>query len=711
MAVIASVIAILFLIAGTTLPLFRPGRTELLASAALPAGIAPADVVQLDVQRSVDGRTLVAVLFTRSGNAAVMDLRRNAVTRLSLRDAKVPPGPALREVQTLGPSTYGLLWSDGEYHVVEVKRTADAWKANTRERIPPAADAFPLQAAASRPDAEHLSVVFLAADNRLWLVRQVAAENLAGDVVRQAQQVRLDTDLPGKVSALALDNSGRTAYAGTTNGCLLTWQIDDQGTLVRWETIPAFRDGRAITALALLLGDVTLAVGDGRGGLSTWLPRRYTPDAGRKLMAARTWPDGGGPVQTVLASGRSKSLLAMAGGTARLYHATSGRQLLTVGGDQPLKRIAWNARGDAALGLSADGHLTAWQIVCPHPEVSWQTLFGHVLYEGYDEPAYVWQTTGGEDYEPKFSLVPLLFGTLKGTLYAMLLAAPLGLFGAIYVSHFTVPGFRRFIKPAVEIMAALPSVVIGFLAALWLAPIVERYVLAVFACLVTVPLALVLFLAVWRPLRRYNWARRVEHGYEFLAVLPVIVAGILAAVWLAGPLEQLLFDGNFRLWLNHTLHARYDQRNNIVIAFGLGLAVIPIIFSLADDALSNVPHNLTAASLAMGASRWQTLWRVVLPSASPGIFAAMMIGFGRAVGETMIVLMATGNTPLLDWSPLNGMRTLSANIAVEIPEAPVGGTLFRVLFLCAVLLFLLTFTLNTLAEVVRQRLRRRYGRY
>ena len=142
----------------------------------------------------------------------------------------------------------------------------------------------------------------------------------------------------------------------------------------------------------------------------------------------------------------------------------------------------------------------------------------------------------------------------------------------------------------------------------------------------------------------------------------------------------------------------------------MGFAVIPIIFSIAEDALSSVPATLSASSLALGASRWQTLWRVILPSASPGIFAGTMIGFGRGVGETMIVLMATGNTPILDWSPFNGMRTLSANIAVEIPEAPVDGTLYRVLFLCAVLLFLLTFALNTAAELVRQNLRKRYGR-
>ena len=140
----------------------------------------------------------------------------------------------------------------------------------------------------------------------------------------------------------------------------------------------------------------------------------------------------------------------------------------------------------------------------------------------------------------------------------------------------------------------------------------------------------------------------------------------------------------------------------------MGFAVIPIIFTISEDAFSSVPSSLTAASLALGASRWQTAVRVVLPTASPGIFSAVMVGFGRAVGETMIVLMATGNTPVMDWSIFNGIRTLSANIAVEIPEAPHGSTLYRTLFLAAAILFAMTFVVNTVAEIIRQRLRERY---
>ncbi|MDW8479443.1 MAG: ABC transporter permease subunit [Xanthomonadales bacterium] len=151
----------------------------------------------------------------------------------------------------------------------------------------------------------------------------------------------------------------------------------------------------------------------------------------------------------------------------------------------------------------------------------------------------------------------------------------------------------------------------------------------------------------------------------------------------------------------------YTQRNTLVVAFAMGFAVIPLIYTIAEDALSSVPEHLRAASLALGATPWQTALRVILPTAFSGIFAAVMIGMGRAVGETMIVVMAAGNTPLIDWNLFNGFRALSANIAVELPEAVRGGTLYRVLFLAALVLFLMTFVLNTVAEAIRLRFRRR----
>jgi len=469
-----------------------------------------------------------------------------------------------------------------------------------------------------------------------------------------------------------------------------------------------------VTALGLVFGDISLAVGDEQGGLSTWFPVANDGGGGDKpLRRIHTLERHAGAVAAIFPSRRDKSLLSLdQDGDLHLDHMTSERHLMALRGLSPLRLCAFSARGNGVFAIDADGQAVLWTVDNPHPEVSLGTLFGKVWYEGYPAPIFAWQSSSAsDDFEPKFSLTPLIFGTLKGTFYAMLLAVPLALFAAIYTSQFGSPRLRQVIKPTVEIMAAIPSVVIGFLAALWLAPLIERNIAVLFLSLALLPTTFVLALLAWQGARRIGPLRHIERGYEFLALAPVLVLAV-AAAWVLGPLaESLLFAGDFRQWLFNTAGTRFDQRNCIVIAFALGFAVIPIIFTIAEDSLSNVPGSLRAASLALGASRWQTVWRVILPSASPGIFAGVMIGFGRAIGETMIVLMATGNTAIMEWNIFNGMRPLSSNIAVEIPEAPFGGTLYRILFLSAVILFMFTFVLNTVAEIVRQRLRKKYGRF
>ena len=370
--------------------------------------------------------------------------------------------------------------------------------------------------------------------------------------------------------------------------------------------------------------------------------------------------------------------------------------------------MALAPKGNAVFAVAAD-RMVELQLENPHPESSLRSFLGKVWYEDYPEPQFVWQSTGGTDaFEPKLSLVPLLVGTFKGTLYALLLAVPLGILGAIYVSQFMDPRLQGSVKPVVEIMAALPSVVLGFVAGLWLAPRLERLLPGLLLMVVFLPLLGVVAGLLWRALPRV-WTHRLPDGAEIVAHLAVLTVGGACCVWASPALESLVFGGSVSIWLDENTGLVYDQRNAIVAGIAMGFAVIPIILSLSDDALSNVPSSLSAASLALGATRWQTVARVVLPAASPGIFAAVMIGLGRAIGETMIVLMATGNTPILDWSAFNGFRTLSANIAVEIPEAPHGGTLYRTLFASAVVLFALTFALNTAAELVRERLRRRFA--
>ena len=371
----------------------------------------------------------------------------------------------------------------------------------------------------------------------------------------------------------------------------------------------------------------------------------------------------------------------------------------------------FSPKANGAIALDSKGVIHNFGIDNAHPEITYQTLFEPVLYEGYTEPKHIWQSSSGsDDFEPKFGVMPLIFGTLKGTIYAMMLAVPLAVMGAIYVGMFMSPGLRGIIKPVLEIMAALPSVVLGFLAGLWLAPVLEKIFPAVVGMFVFIPLMVSLICLLWNFLPIPPGLRSYS-GLDLSILVVVILFTVVGCLAANNQIESLFFDSNYKTWLLSNFDLQYDQRNALVIAFAMGFCVIPIIFSISEDSISNVPKHLIAGSLAMGATQWQTLSRLVLISASPGIFSALMIGFGRAVGETMIVLMATGNTPILDWSIFNGFRTLSANIAVEMPEAPEGGTLFRTLFLCGLLLFAFTFFINTIAEIVRQRLRQKYSQF
>lgn len=539
-------------------------------------------------------------------------------------------------------------------------------------------------------------------------------KNLQGDEKATEHTYRLSDKLPGAISAIWLGSKGQNLFAGTDNGWLVRWDLSDEGEGRLVETVQAFKDNRRITALTTLIGDTSVAVGDAKGEVTTWMPvKRAGSGEDKHLTMIHRLPGFSQAVVRLLASPRDKSLAVVdKDGNIRLVHMTSERLLLDLKAGMPVVAAAFADRGRQLVVSGANGKAVAWTLDIPHPEVSFSTLFQKVWYEGYDKPEYVWQSSAAtDDFEPKLSLVPLIFGTLKATLFAMLFAVPLALLGALYTSQFMAPTLKGRIKPAVEIMAAVPSVVVGFLAGLWLAPLLDKNILALFLALVMVPVMLLLTMIAWRPFAEKTRIGRNLKGYEFLGLLPVVVLGLWLAGQLAVPLEASFFGADLKQWLYTVLGVRYDQRNSIIIGIALGFAVIPIIFTIAEDALSNVPRNLTAASLALGASRWQTAWRVVLPSALPGVFSAIMIGFGRAVGETMIVLMATGNTPIMSWSLFNGLRSLSANIAVEIPEAPFNGTLYRTLFLSAVLLFVLTFIINTAAEMLRQRFRKKYGRY
>ena len=368
--------------------------------------------------------------------------------------------------------------------------------------------------------------------------------------------------------------------------------------------------------------------------------------------------------------------------------------------------IAWMniaPREDYLIFARTGGAFEAVPLDLGFPEVTSSALFSKLTYEGLPEPAYTWQSTGGSDeYEPKISLVPLIIGTIKGTIWALLPSIPLAVAGALYCARFLRGRSRETIKPFVELLAGIPSVILGFVGGLYLAPALQDRLLALFLLPLVLAVATMGLGAFWArmPLRR---RKTLHEGTAVFALVPLYLVLGAIVLWLSPSIELAIFDASFSRWAVAYFDIPYEQKNAVVVGLAMGFAVTPLIFTLAEDAYRNVPQTLADASLALGATPWQTALRVIEPPARPGVIAAIMLGLGRAVGETMIVLMATGGTAITDWNPLQGFRALSANLATELPEAPKGDSLYRTLFLSSLLLFSLTFVINTLAEVIRVR--------
>ncbi len=705
--IIAAILAILFVIVAVAWPLFRPPSAASVPAGALPAGAAP-------LALSVDEYREEAFVATKGG-LLYLPVAGGEVTAAEL--------PALGEATvvkavTPEPELIVLGLSDGRLYPVKVS-TEVTYEDGIRKVIPFARAGEPVAVA---PQGEPAGVfkyvrgpdgpIALAATGprELTLVRVVERTSLMGDTTREEARIVLPVSgAKGEVTSLALDVRGQDIFAGTSAGEIVRFDLRDEASPRQEEAVVATA-GSAVTVLGFLNGDRTLVSGDAGGGVSSWQVVQAEEGDSRRLMRIHEFRPHGAAVTAFSASRRDKGFVtADAAGGVEVHYATTGKSLLSLrAGTAPLGAVVFAPKADAVLAVATDGRLHQFALRNPHPEVTWRSMFGKVWYEGYARPDYVWQSTGGtDDFEAKFSLTPLIYGTLKGTFYALVLAIPIALAGALYTAQFMHPGLRAVVKPVVEVMAALPSVVLGFIAGLWLAPQVEKIVPGVLLMPVVIPLLAVLAAALWARLPA-GVRGRVPLGWEAVLLVPIVVAGGALAIWLGFQVERFLLADDYRHFLLSAFGLTYDQRNSLVVGLAMGFAVIPIIFTVAEDSISSVPPGLAAGSLALGATRWQTAMRTVLPTASPGIFSAVMIGFGRAVGETMIVLMATGNTPVMDLSIFNGFRALSANIAVELPEAPEGGTLFRVLFLAALLLFLMTFVVNTVAELVRLRLRKKY---
>ncbi|HXV22826.1 MAG TPA: ABC transporter permease subunit [Alphaproteobacteria bacterium] len=652
---------------------------------------------------------------------------------------------------------------------------------------------YRLGGTAERPTRSFAS---LSADGVVRLGNVESATNiLTGETTSEIAVTTLPSLPPGaQARSLLVPEGADQVYVASTDNKLHRFDTRDFDAPVLAESRQLFADGVELTMLGFLIGEQSIVAGGSDGSVDIYF-RLLRPDAGTKdgyaLVLAHRLEKHSSAVNAFDASERSKMFVtADASGEVWVRHSTSERTVLKLTRSGPgaaWREVVLAPRDNAVFAVASDGAAEFWGISAPHPETTLGTIFGKVWYEGYPEPDLTWQSSSGSDsFEPKLSLVPLIFGTVKATVYSLLFAIPVALLGAIYTSEFVHRRVRSIVKPTMELMASLPSVVLGFLAALVIAPVVETWISAIILGFALVPFGLLLAAHFWQILPQ-PVALRWGGLPKFATMFIVIGLALFGAYWLSPAFEGLFFAGDFKAWVNGTVGSgvplltllllplatiairsifnrvlgelyrmmlrkqssaisglldfavwttvliagaglsfvlaailagmgldprggvfdTYVQRNTLVVGFAMGFAVIPIIYSIAEDALNAVPEHLRAASLACGATPWQSAVTIILPTAMSGVFAAVMIGMGRAVGETMIVVMAAGNTPLIDWNIFNGLRALSATIAVELPEAVRGGSLYRMLFLAALALFIMTFVINTVAELVRLRFRRR----
>jgi phosphate transport system permease protein len=714
-SVIVAVSAIFFYLASVVVPLFLPPGIDNRQQYAVPG---PADQATLaysgEEQREIGSRVGArgAITFFRFDTGAV----------LAETQVPVPAGVQVTSASLGEARSYSQGFGLSNGTVVLVKQGYTVTFPDNKRLITPALN-YPLGEAPLAVDAQGRPITLLGIqqsddgstiaalteDQRLLVSAvNITTNPMTGESKSEIQQSEI-SPAPADIRKLVIESKQRELYVLHGAASLARYDISNKTAPKLLETVTIAPEGQRVTALTMLSGGFSIIVGTDKGELAQWFLVR-SEGAEFKLQRIRGFKAMPGPV-TALAPEffRKGFIVGDAQGHLGSYFATSERQLFVEKlGSQPLTVLGVPPRGNGYLAQDAAGKVYTAAVENHYPEVSFSSLWEKVWYESYEAPDYVWQSSASNsDFEPKFSLAPLTYGTIKAATYAMMISVPLAVLGAIFTAYFMTARMRTIVKPTIEVMAALPTVVIGFLAGLWLAPLIDNNLAGVLLCIVLLPASMIVASYVWHVLPK-ALTERVPEGWEAAILMPVMVAVVWLVFQIGHPVEAVLFGGDMPNWLSNTMGISYEQRNSLVVGIAMGFAVTPNIFSISEDAIFSVPKSLTSGSLALGATPWQTLIGVVLLTASPGIFSAVMIGLGRAVGETMIVLMATGNTAVMDFSIFTGFRTLAANIGVEMPEAGVGETHYRLLFLSALVLFGFTFFFNTIAELVRQRLREKY---
>lgn len=717
LSVIVAITLIFFYLLYEVMPLFKSASIEQESSFELPESVRADKILTMFTEEQNE----IAALLTESGKLLFINAQNGqpvSEQQLPLMDAAI----SSIKVKTPGDDTLLLGLNNGQALAVattfKVDFDAQGQRLGVKPQVTQLFNGKPLQLDSQQrplhyitqqtaPDGVLLAGLVDKGEVVMVLLRQ-RSNFITGEVQETLEPIVFPSTSLYQRVLIAPDH--HYIFALRSSGHLDVYDSRDLQNIQLSHTLALVKPGQQVTQMIFQLAQQSLLIGDSQGQITQYFMVRDEHNQ-QQLTKIRTLKLADAPIKVLEAEQRRKGFVAVdSRGRVGLFNTTAEKTAI----DQPLLDAepllaALAPRASMLLMQDAQGVFHRYAIDNPHPETSLKSLWGKVWYEGYSEPQYTWQSSSASnEFEPKFSLTPLAFGTLKAAFYAMLLSVPLAVCGAMYTAYFMAPAVRRKIKPVIELMEALPTVILGFFAGLFLAPFMETHLPGVFAVLLIIPLGIVTFAFAWAQLPD-RIRDLIPEGWHVVVLVPLVVVVGWLSFSLSQPMELWFFNGDMRNWLSNDLGIDFDQRNAMVVGFAMGFAVIPTIYSIAEDALFGVPKSLSHGSLALGATPWQTLVRVVLPTASPGIFSAVMIGMGRAVGETMIVLMATGNTPVMNANIFEGMRTLAANIAVEMGESALGSSHYRILFLAALVLFLFTFVVNTLADLVRQRLRNKYS--
>ncbi|AHI98519.1 ABC transporter permease subunit [Vibrio parahaemolyticus] len=699
--VLAALILIFVYLAMVIIPLFSDAEIK-------PNHATRTTQVGMPLAISVDDYSQLAFVLTQSGE--IQYLSMDAPDKPAIYTQQLATNPVSFSQSAPGLGWYGLVDDQGLAHIFKPEFNATL-RENTR---PPEVVALSTDMNLTLTDAQDpvTQFVFSASTQTPTIVWQTRCGKVKARWQEKSALGAAPTTIDFSFSAgfdapqqMLLTPDGETLYLRDGSELIVLTKAAQKFTVREVIDLTQGDKKHSVRTIDLLAGAYSLLVTHNDGRVSQWFDTLQNDK--RTLTHIRDFKLAS-ELKYLLPDSHRKGFYSFyTNGTLQSHYTTSEKLVLFKRAYKQAPAMAAMSNNERYLITWNDDSLKVAEVDNSYPEVSLSSLWQKVWYEGYPEPEFVWQSTSASDnFEAKFSLVPIAFGTIKAAMFAMLFSVPLAVLGAIYTAYFMSPRMRRVVKPSIELMEALPTVIIGFLAGLWFAPIVEDHLITVVVMLFVLPLSTMVMGGLWALIPQ-SLRNRLPNGWHALVLMPVILLLIGIGVWISPSIEQTFFGGDMRLFLtNHGIG--FDQRNSLVVGLAMGFAVIPTIFTIAEDAIFSVPKHLSDGSLALGATPWQTLIYVVLLTASPGIFSAIMMGLGRAVGETMIVLMATGNTPLMDWNILEGLRSLSATIAVELPESEVGSSHYRLLFLAALILFVFTFAVNALAELVRQRLRDKY---